>query len=171
MQLFIGPLDNIHDKSRFNSGSPELDTYLKEQAGQDARRKLSAVFVLTEERITVVGYYTLSQYALEAEDFPQATSKKLPKRRKIACTLLGRLAVDSRCQGLGYGRALLFHALKKAAAASEEVASFAVVVDAKDETAKLFYEKNGFLTLRDEPLRLFIPIKGLVNKLNAMGAV
>jgi GNAT superfamily N-acetyltransferase len=163
--LFISSLDNIHDRSRFNSGRLELDNYIKEQAGQDVRRNLSSVFVLTKDQVDVVGYYTLSQHSLMVDDFPPATGKKLPRKRKVGCTLLGRLAVDLSCQGMGYGRALLFHALKKAIAVSVEVASFAVIVDAKDEKAKLFYEKYDFLTLKDESLRLFMPIKGLARKL------
>ncbi|EIC12860.1 hypothetical protein QG083_10205 [Kingella kingae] len=39
-----------------------------------------------------------------------------------------------------------------------DIAAFAVMVEAKDESAKLFYEKMGFQALIDEPLRLFFKL-------------
>jgi len=34
-----------------------------------------------------------------------------------------------------------------------------------DEKAKRFYQKHDFLSLKDMPLRLYIPMKGLEQKL------
>ncbi|MDR1621577.1 MAG: GNAT family N-acetyltransferase [Synergistaceae bacterium] len=98
-------------------------------------------------------------------DFPEAVAKKLPPKRKVPCTLLGRLAVDQRYRNLNYGCALLFHALAKAREISRDVASFAVIVDAKNDKSKHFYQKYDFQEFRDAPLRLFITIKGLEGKL------
>ena len=167
MQLFWDKLNAAHDKTNFESGVPELDEYLKTQASQDVKRNLSSVFVLGDENGRIVGYYSISQYALTVEELPEQAGKKLPPKRKVACTLLGRLAVDRRYQRQGYGEALFFHALNKALAVSKEVASFAVVVDAKDEKTKRFYEKYDFLALKDMSLRLYIPMKGLEQKLSA----
>ena len=165
MRLFWDKLNAGHDKINFDSGVPELDRYLKIQANQDMKRHLSSVFVLGDESGHIIGYYAISQYSLTLDEFPEQVSKKLPIKRKIACTLLGRLAVDRRYRGRGYGEELLFHALNKALAISKEIASFAVIVDAKNEEAKRFYEKYDFLSLKDMPLRLFIPMKGLEQKL------
>jgi len=38
-----------------------------------------------------------------------------------------------------------------------EIATFAMVVDAKDERARAFYEKYGFTRLLDSESRLFLP--------------
>jgi GNAT superfamily N-acetyltransferase len=166
VRLFFSALNDQHDRAGFSSGVPDLDNYFKANAGQDARRNLSSVFVLTEdEKSKIIGYYTLSQYSLTVDEFPANVSKKLPQKRKVACTLLGRLAVDWHYQKLGYGRVLLFHAIIKAIAVSKEIASFAVIVDAKDETAKRFYQKYDFESLEDAQLRLFITIKGMEQKL------
>ena len=169
MQLFWDKLNASHDKANFDSGVPELNEYLKTHASQDVKRNLSSVFVLGDENGHIVGYYAISQYSLTVEEFPEQASKKLPPKRKVACTLLGRLAVDRRYQGQGYGKALLFHALTKALAVSKEIASFAVIVDAKDDRAKRFYEKYEFLGLKDMPLRLYIPMRGLEQKLPVQG--
>jgi GNAT superfamily N-acetyltransferase len=70
--------------------------------------------------------------------------------------LLGRLAADKRFQGQGYGRFLLADALLRAV--RSEIASFAVIVDAKDETARRFYERESFLPFPGEPMKLFRPM-------------
>jgi GNAT superfamily N-acetyltransferase len=170
VRLFFSALNDQHDRAGFSSGVPDLDNYFKANAGQDARRNLSSVFVLSgEDKTEIIGYYTLSQHSLTADEFPVNVSKKLPQKRKVACTLLGRLAVDWHYQRLGYGRVLLFHALKKTIAVSKDIASFAVIVDAKNENAKRFYQKYDFENLDDAPLRLFITVKGLEQKLKLSG--
>src|SRR6266478_2803495 len=70
-----------------------------------------------------------------------------------ATVMLGRLAVDRRQQGKGYGRFLLADALYRAA--QSEIASFALIVDAKDESARRFYERESFLPFREQPMKLF----------------
>ena len=164
MQLFWDKLNASHDKLGFESGVKELDVYLKTQATQDVKRNLSSIFVLGDENGHIIGYYAISQYSLTVEELPEQAGKKLPLKRRVACTLLGRLAVDKRYQGQGYGEALLFHALNKALVISKEIASFAVIVDAKDEKARRFYQKYDFMNLKDMPFRLYIPIKGLEQK-------
>jgi GNAT superfamily N-acetyltransferase len=74
----------------------------------------------------------------------------------VPATRLGRLAVDRRQRGNGYGRFLLADALHRAA--RSEIASFAVLVDAKDDDARRFYERESFLPLPDQPMRLFRPM-------------
>jgi hypothetical protein len=39
-----------------------------------------------------------------------------------------------------------------------EITSFVVIVDAKDESAREFYEREGFLRLLEQPMRLFRPM-------------
>jgi hypothetical protein len=39
-----------------------------------------------------------------------------------------------------------------------EIASFAVIVDAKDEAARRFYERECFLSLPDQPMKRFRPM-------------
>lgn len=80
----------------------------------------------------------------------------MPKYPLIPCVLLGRLAVDERFTGQGLGRVLLVDAIQRVS--RSDIAAFAVMVEAKDESAKLFYEKMGFQALIDEPLRLFFKL-------------
>lgn len=123
---------------------------------------MAAPFVLVLHDSTIAGYYTLSSTSVQIAELPVQTARKLPRYPLVPATLLGRLAIDRRQQGKGYGRFLLGDALYRAS--RSEIASFAVVVDAKDENARRFYERESFLSLPDQPMKLFRPmadIRGL----------
>ncbi|CAN7607984.1 GNAT family N-acetyltransferase [Pararhizobium sp. LjRoot235] len=145
-----------HDRASFDSGVEPLDRYFRTQAGQDARKNMAAPFVLVLPDSAIAGYYTLSSTAVNVGEWPAQTVRKLPRYPFIPATLLGRLAVDRRHQGNGYGRFLLADALFRAV--SSEIASFAVIVDAKDENARRFYERESFLPFPEQPLKLFRPM-------------
>jgi GNAT superfamily N-acetyltransferase len=145
-----------HDRARFESGAEPLDRYFRTQAGQDARKNMAAPFVLVLPDGAIAGYYTLSSTAVHVGEWPAPTIRKLPRYPLIPATLLGRLAVDRRRQGKGYGRHLLADALWRAA--RSEIASFAVIVDAKDESARQFYLRESFLPFADQPMKLFLPM-------------
>jgi GNAT superfamily N-acetyltransferase len=154
--LRVEVLGPQHDRNSFESGAEPLDRYFKMQAGQDARKNIAAPFVLVLPDGGIAGYYTLSSTAVDIGEWPVQTVRKLPRYPLIPATLLGRLAVDRRQQGRGYSRHLLADALFRSL--SSEIASFAVVVDAKDENARRFYERESFLTFPDQPMKLFRPM-------------
>lgn len=158
-KLRVEPLGSDHDRSGFESGVEPLDRYIRSQAGQDARKNMAAPFVLVQPDGTIAGYYTLSSTSVQLAELPEQTVRKLPKYPLVPATLLGRLAVDRRHQGKGYGRFLLADALYRAA--QSEIASFAVIVDAKDENARRFYERESFLPFPDQPMKLFRPMSDI----------
>jgi GNAT superfamily N-acetyltransferase len=155
-------LSNIHKKLKldFSCGIAMLDTYLKTQASQDIRRKLSACFVsLNEETGLIQGYYTLSNNSIPLNIVPDSFKNQLPDSyHTIPTTLLGRLAVDKRFKGMGVGKMLLIDALRKSYEISKSIGSFAVVVDPLDEEAESFYTKYGFILLPDSR-KMFMAMK------------
>jgi predicted GNAT family N-acyltransferase len=153
----IEPLHARHDRAAFSCGIPDLDRYFQQQARQDLDRNLAAVFVLTRDSSEVDGFYTLSAHSILAEDLPQELSKKLP-RFPLPVTLLGRMAVSKAVRGQRLGEFLLMHALERAWIGSHQVASWAVVVDAK-AGARDFYLKYDFVPLPSNADRLFLPMK------------
>ena len=163
--LRVEALGPQHDRSAFASGAAPLDRYLRSQAGQDARKNMAAPFVLVLPNGAIGGYYTLSATALKLGELPDDVARRLPRYPLVPATLLGRLAVDIRWQGQGYGRFLLADALHRAV--RSEIASFAVIVDAKDEAARRFYERESFLGLPDRPMTLYRPMSDLVQLFEA----
>lgn len=143
-------LGKKHNRENFDCGKEPLNNYLKTQAGQDIKRKLSACFVLSQNDANIQGYYTLSNNSIPLNSFPEHIRKKLPKSyNSIPTTLLGRLAIDKKYQGQGIGEILLIDALKRSYEISKEIGSFAVVVDPIDEEAERFYTKYDFIKLPD----------------------
>ncbi len=154
------PLGN-HDRAAFSCGYKDLEDYIRNQASQDLKRKLAAVFVIVrnDNAKRVIGYYTLSSRHLQLEQLPEEIAKKAGKYNTIGVTLLGRMAVDTSQQGQGIGELLLVEALKQSLLGTERVVSFAVFVEAKDEKAAGFYRKYGFIELMEDKGKLFLPMK------------
>lgn len=103
----------------------------------------------------VAGYYTLSAASVDLSNIPVALARKLPRYPAIPAIRLGRLAVSTALCGQGLGAALLWDALERAA--KVEIGAFALLVDAKDESAARFYAHHGFTAFADRPLLLFRP--------------
>ena len=152
----VEPLGAGHDRASFHSGVQELDRYLHEQAGQDARRKVATPFVLVDSSGTLVGYCTLSAYGIRLAEFPETIAKNLPRYPLLPATLLGRLAVSISCRGRHLGSYLLMDALYRSWKNTSQVASVGVVVDALDENARAFYIHHEFRSLKDHPNKLVI---------------
>ena len=152
----IEPLGGAHHRASFHSGAAELDHYLHHRAGQDARRKAAAVFVLLDTSGAIAGYFTLSAYGIRLGELPQAIARKLPRYPLLPATLLGRLAVDQSYRGQGLGRFLLMDASHRSWKNTAEVASIGVVVEALDDAARAFYLHHEFVELQGHPNKLFL---------------
>jgi GNAT superfamily N-acetyltransferase len=110
---------------------------------------------LTEER-RIADFYTLASASLLLADLPASLGKKLPRYPTVPAVRMKRLAVAQMFKGQGLGGALLAEALDFAA--RSEIAAYAMLVDAKDESAVAFYRHHGFIPLPDFPLTLFLPL-------------
>lgn len=154
----IEPLSNSHNKADFSCGVEALDRYLHRQAGQDARKRVAAVFVVTPDGKTIAGYYSLSAHVVNLADLPDEMARKLPRYPTVPATLLGRLAVSTRFRGQGIGELLLLNALQRVLESTRQIASAMVVVDAKDESARNFYLHHDFIPLPVHRNRLFFPV-------------
>jgi ribosomal protein S18 acetylase RimI-like enzyme len=158
-RLYVEPLRASHDRAAFSCGVPPLDKYLQTQASQDMKKRLAAVYVLTPDGNIVAGYYTLSAYSVRLDKIPEEIARKLTRMPEVPATLVGRLARSSAFRGQGIGEILLADALKRSLASSKHVASWTVMVDAKDANAVAFYKKYGFMEIPATPSRLFLPME------------
>ena len=164
--ITVEPLGRQHDRTAFQCAAEAIDRYLKQQARQDADKRVAAPFVAVRPPdVRVLGYYTLSASVLTLADLPDDLACKLPRYPQLPVTLLGRLAVDQSTKGQGLGEHLLLDALHRSLAHADEIAAMAVVVDAKDENAVSFYRHYGFLPLQAKPNRLFVPMRSVAQLL------
>jgi predicted GNAT family N-acyltransferase len=94
---------------------------------------------------------------LAFDQLPESARQRLP-RYPIPAMRIGRLAVSLSHRGMGFGEKLLVDALNLALRLQNDVGLYAVIVDAKDETATRFYEYFGFIRLHEQERLLFLPI-------------
>ena len=154
------PLDPaLHDRQPFECGVSALDEYFHRFAEQQRRRGISSVYVLTDSAQPefILGYYTLSAAEIDAQRLSENERKKLP-RYPVPCFRMGRLACRSDQQGRGLGKLLLGCAVDRCLKARQQVAAYALIVDAKDDTAKAFYMHFGFKSLIDAQMTLYLPL-------------
>ncbi|MFB2898009.1 GNAT family N-acetyltransferase [Aerosakkonemataceae cyanobacterium BLCC-F50] len=163
MALTIELLDSRkHNRSSFSCGEETLDNYIRKQASQDLKKRVAMVFVLVDSPNTdVIAYYTLSSYTIALAELSESFAKNLPRYPLLPATLLGRLAVDRTQQSKHLGELVLIDALKKALLATAQVASLAVIAEAINERATNFYQKYGFQPFKQEPMKLYLPMKSV----------
>jgi GNAT superfamily N-acetyltransferase len=152
----IEPLGKQHDRARFSSGQPDIDDWFRRRASQDERRNVARVFVAANDELGIIGLYSLSSYTLALEDLPADLARKLPRYDAIPAARIGRLGRDQRVRGQGVGELMLADAVRRILGAARSVAVFAIVVDAKDDTAAAFYRRFGFQPFPLQPSRLFL---------------
>ena len=168
------PPGQQHDRMAFDCGVEALNHYLHRQAGQDVRKKIAAAFILKGDNpASIAGYYTLSATSINVGELPEHTARKLPRYPLLPATLIGRLAVDRRYRGKGYGELLLVDALKPAWLSTSEIGLVAVVVDAKDDGAMAFLPAHAVHPAGESPPPA-VPAhgggKGAVREMNSLSA-
>jgi ribosomal protein S18 acetylase RimI-like enzyme len=152
----IGPLDRDGGRDDFRCGADALDNYLKQQASQDVRRRVTSVWTAMEKTSGAIhGYYSLAMAGVPLTLLPADLSARMPRYPSVPAIRLGRLAVSVEARGQGLGTFLLLDSMHRAL--GNEVAWAAFVVDAKDDNARRFYERFGFASLVDDQRHLFLP--------------
>ena len=147
-----------HDRSSIACGHAGLDEYLQRYASQSMRNQLVRVYVAEGMQGKVLGYYTLSAASLRHEELPENLARRLPKY-PVPAVLIGRMASDctARESGQRIGSRMLVHALKQALRAAETIGVQCVIVDSKLEAVG-FYQRFGFMPLKQDGLKLFLPV-------------
>lgn len=159
--LSVVKFDKYFERDTFDCGVPVLNNFLQTKASQYIKRHEAVIYCAYDNKLKkIAGFYTLSNTVICRLDDPEMLRKQHPIA-PIGCILIGRLAVDIRYQGQGLGSDLLIHALNTIKLIAQMTGVAFVVADAKDETAKSFYEKYGFKSLTTNPMRLCYPVKHL----------
>ena len=157
------PLEATHDVERCGCGEPALDEFLRRRAFTDQRAGKSRTFVAVRAG-RVVAFFSLAAASVEPGDAGERLAKG-QGRQHIPVILLARLAVDVSEQGHGLGGAMLVDALARCAQAAEIVGARAVLVHAKTDRARAFYERYGFEPSPTHPLHLVALIKDVRSSL------
>jgi len=160
-------LTAAHDVSEFSCGKPTLDHWLKTRALSNQQKGFTAVLVVHEAG-RVVGYYGLAPTAVVPSVLPRSIRTGQPPD-PVPCLLLGQLATDTGWTGQGIGTGLVKHALQRCVLASSLIGGRALMVNAVDEEAALFWERRGFLRSKDDHLVLLRSIPDIAASLRTAG--
>jgi GNAT superfamily N-acetyltransferase len=152
----IEALNAGHDRTAFDSGSEPLNRYLRDFASQDIKRRISNCFIALDAENRIVAYYSFAATSLPMTELSAEQSKRLPHYGLLPAGLIGRLAVDRAFQGRGLGAALIIDAALRAARGDPAI--YALIVDAKNESAAAFYEHLQFQRFTSKPGTLFLPL-------------
>ena len=153
----IEKLRRDHHVDGFDCGQEALNRFLVRYAFQNQQAEASQTYVavVVDE---VVGFYTLVVAQVEYDDAPQRLGKGLAKH-PIPLMLLARLAVATGWQGKGLGSGLLKDAMLRTLQAADIAGIRGMAVHAKDDNARAFYERYGFVPAPTDPYHLFVLLK------------
>ncbi len=154
------PLNKLQDRHSFDCGVEPLNEYLKKYALQNQKKDAARTYVSTDNENKIIGYYTLVFGSVSFEETTAEISSGLGKY-PIPIILLARLAVDKSEKGQGLGKILMRDALLRAVRASEIAGLRAILVHAKDESAKEFYQKIGFQPSPRNEFHLFLKMSDI----------
>jgi len=134
-----------YNMSEFSCGVEHLDTFLKSDLEKlQSRSLLKGYLLVTSDPVPeVMGFYTLCGASFERGHLANRARKKIPYSNMPA-VLLGRLAIDKRIQGKGFGELLIVDAIHKVRATAGQIGIYAMFVDAHPDAAS-FYTRMGFI--------------------------
>ncbi|MER9440293.1 GNAT family N-acetyltransferase [Mesorhizobium sp. M0340] len=155
----IEKLARKHLVDMFDCGEAPLNRFLVRYAFQNQQANASQTYIgLSGE--DVIGFYTLVVGEVKYEGAPERLTKGLA-RHPVPVMLLARLAVSLDWRGKGVGGGLLRDAVLRCLQAADIAGIRAVVVHAKNDGARTFYERYGFVQSPTDPLHLYVLIKDL----------
>ena len=141
-----------HSLQSFESGSHDLDTWLREAAETADRAGTARVYLWVDDADEVIGYFAIAPHNIRREELPTSVGRGAPD--VIPGFLLARLALSEDLHGSGHGGELLAGAVEAALAAIRVGGGRVIVVDAIDDRARGFYEHFGFRSIAAIPSRL-----------------
>ncbi|RJP28473.1 MAG: GNAT family N-acetyltransferase [Candidatus Omnitrophota bacterium] len=153
------PIETHHSLDDFDCGVPALNKYLKSYALQNHRAGGARTYITTREN-KVVGYYSLAYGSVSVDEAPPRVREGLG-RYPVPVMVLARLAVDLGEKGKGLGAGLLRDALARTIQAADIAGLRALLVHAKDERAKAFYQRFGFTPYPVDEFHLYLLMKDL----------
>jgi GNAT superfamily N-acetyltransferase len=161
----IEKLRRDHPVDSFTCGRDELDRFLIRYALGNQQANASQTYIGLHDQ-EVIGFYSLVVGEVAFGDAPERLTKGLA-RHPVPVMLLARLAVSTPWQGRKIGSGLLKDAMLRTLQAADIGGIRAFAVHAKDEPAKQFYERFGFVPSPTDPFHLYRLIKDLRRSLEA----
>jgi len=143
----------------FDCGQPALNQFLQRYALANQRSNSAQTYVSCNAG-AVVGFYSLAVGSVDPATAAPRVTKGIAQH-PVPVMILARLAVDLHHQRAGLGKALLKDALRRTAQAADIAGVRALLVHAKDEQARQWYQNWEFEPSASDPFHLFLLMKDL----------
>lgn len=143
----------------FDCGQPALNQFLQRFALVNQKSNSAQTYVSCRGGV-VVGFYSLAVGSVEPATAAPRVIKGIPQH-PIPVMILARLAVDLEHRGAGLGKALLKDALLRTVQAADIAGIRALLVHAKDESARQWYLNWEFDPSPSDPFHLFLLMKDI----------
>ena len=147
----------------FDCGQAALNQFLQRYALVNQKANSAQTYVCCQGDV-VVGFYSLVVGSADPQTAPSRVMKGLA-RHPVPVMILARLAVDKEHQRKSLGKALLKDALLRTAQAADIAGIRSLLVHAKDDVARRWYESWEFEPSQTDPYHLFLMLKDLKNLL------
>ena len=147
----------------FDCCQAALNQFLQRYALVNQKANSAQTYVCCQGDV-VVGFYSLVVGSVD----PQVATSRVMKglaRHPVPVMILARLAVDKEHQRKSLGKALLKDALLRTAQAADIAGIRCLLVHAKDDLARQWYESWEFEPSPTDPYHLFLILKELKNLL------
>lgn len=154
---YVGPelLSADHDVADFDCGRAPLNDWLQRRALDNQHSWTTRTWVVTEAGSPeVIAFYASCTGSVLRSTTTRTIRQGQPEQ--VPALLLARMGVDRHHQGRGVGAALLKHFVAKALEVSASVGVRLLLVHAKDDAAKVFYQRYGFVASPVDPLTMML---------------
>ncbi len=151
-RLNLRPLASTDDRDGFDCGRASLNIWFRRRAWHNQESGTSRTSVLCDDSVgAIIGYVSLSAAQIERAFLPKLAQRNRPD--PIPAILLGQLAVETRYQGQGHARSLIYFALATAVRISRDMGCYCVLTHPLDDSVREFYRGFGFDDLPFDPMR------------------
>jgi GNAT superfamily N-acetyltransferase len=156
------PLTASHDLSAFECGVAELNDWLRQRAVKNESTGGARTYVVCVGQ-RVVGFYCLANGAVMRTEATGSVRRNMPD--PVPVMVIGRMAVDQAWRNQRIGQGMLRDAILRTVQAADIAGIRAILVHAKSDDAKTFYEKCGFRSSPIDPMTLMITLSEAIRSL------
>jgi len=153
----ITPLNKQHNRNQFDCGYSEINTYLKQQANQSAKKSYTKTHVLVDDSTPdqIIGFYTLSSCFIKSE-LQELININAPY--DLCGINLARMGIDKKHQHQSNAQYLIIDAVEKTYQVNKKMGVQGLFLDAKNDSLVKYYEKYGFECIENTDRKMWLPI-------------
>ena len=147
--------EKITELFKYSKESLPLVNFFNRSAKNCIKQLISRVFVIKNHKSQIVGFMAISLKSIEKEKLEKSKTGSMYNRPAI---VIGQLIIDENFQGKGYGKKAIGFVIRIAYMLKKFLPCRLLFVEAINDEAKTFYEKQGFKGFAEDPYTLVLDL-------------